>query len=122
MLDVPENPLVQMGEIPHSDFSGQTEKVVHAIEIHEKVMILGLNNPLAFLCSFLADLPISNRLRFSFATGLEVKNERRFSMQFFPNEDPGLLQELASRQLRTISLSSPPTSTRTTLTGSLNGC
>jgi len=122
MLEIPERALVEMAEFSRSDFSRATDKIVHAIEIHDEVVILGLKEPLAFLCSFLADLPISNRLDFSFATGLKVTDERRYSFQFFPDEEPELLHDLANRQLRTISLGSNPRSGRSLVTGSLNDC
>jgi hypothetical protein len=122
MLEVPELAFVEMGEFSRSDCSAETERIAHAIDIHGEVVILGLKNPIAFLCSFLADFPRSQRLDFSFSTGLKVSNERRYTIQFFPVEEPGLLQDLANRQLRTISLDCKQGTAQARVTGSLNDC
>lgn len=122
MLDVPEHAFVEMGELARSDFSAETERVLHAIDIHSEVVLLGLKQPLKFLRSFFADIPRSRRLEFSFATGLKVSDDRNYRLQFFLDEDRELIQELANRQLRTISLGPKSWSPQSRVTGSLNDC
>jgi hypothetical protein len=122
MLKVPEQAFEELGELTRAEYSVETEKISHAIEIHKNIVVLGLDSPLRFLCSFLAELPVAERLDYSFATGLKVSDERRFTFQFFPHEKPDLLQELARQQMRTISLGSKSPSGLSRVTGSFNDC
>ncbi len=122
LLEVPERAFEELGELARAEYSGETEKITHAIEIHQNVVVLGLDSPLRFLCSFLAEQPTSKRLDYSFATGLKVSDERRFTFQFFPEANHDLLQELARQQLRTISLGSKSPAGLSRVTGSFNDC
>ncbi len=106
LLEVPDRAFASLGELARSEFAGETERVGHAVALHHRVVVLGLANPLAFMCSFLASHPMCDRLRYSFSTGLKVEEERQFSIQFFPESDPDLVRELAGQQIRTISLDS----------------
>ena len=108
MLEIPASAFLEKAEFSRPGFDCETERIVHALDIHRRVVIVGLNNPLPFICSFLADIPTSTRLDFGFATGLKIKDDRPFPIQFFPESDPALMQDLASRQVRTISLESNP--------------
>jgi hypothetical protein len=122
MLEVPENAFLELGDLTLAEYAGETKKITHAIEIHENVAIVGLQNPVQFVCSFLADLPINQRLNFSFATGLKITDDGRYTIQFFADEEPGFLQELASRQRRTIFLGSNPNSNARAAMGSFDHC
>lgn len=109
MLNIPERAFEPLAEFERSEFSGENERVDHAVALHKRVVVLGLKNSLSFMCSFLAAIPESKRVDFSFATGLKVDDETRFSLQFFPDSEPELVKELASRQIRTISIESKTT-------------
>ena len=108
LLDIPERAFGTLGEYSRPAYSVETQRIADAINLHDRAVILGLQNPLSFLCSFLADIPQSCRLEFSFATGLKILDQRPFSLQFIPEVEPGFLNELSSRQIRTISLESNP--------------
>ncbi len=85
--------------------SDQAIRVLEAIDIHERVMIVGLEEPLDFLRDFFNVIPVDRRTSISFATGLTVNDERPYQIQFFPKADAVLLQQFNDRQLRTISFS-----------------
>lgn len=108
LLEVPEQAFGTLGEFSRAGYSAETERIAEAVDLHSRVVILGLQNPMSFLCSFLADLPPSGRLNSSFATGLKVLDRRPFSLQFIPDVELDVLDELANRQIRTISLESNP--------------
>ena len=103
-LELPDYSLPAPDQFERADLAAETQKILRAINIHQHVVILGLENPMAFLCAFLADIPATQRLKISFATALSLTDERPFNLQFFYEADCALERELASRQLRTISL------------------
>lgn len=107
-LQLPDCSYVKSENHFHSGSSGDFEKVVRAIEIHHQVVIIGQPNPLAFLGEFLGTVPLANRHRISFATGMNLSEERPFILQFFRELNPSLEKQLASRQLRVISLTPQP--------------
>lgn len=121
-IEVPSRAHIELIKNPQAEYLNQTEKIVHAIDIHGEVVLLGLPDPLEFLGSFLTEIPIEDRLDISFSTGLRVSESRRFTFQFFRDEDPDLLHDLANRQLRTISFKSKSWSPQSRVTGSLNDC
>lgn len=106
LLEVPERSFCPPESPSLSDSSANHDRIAHAIDIHGKVVILGLNDPLEFLSGLLAATESSKRLEISFATGLQVVENRDFTLQFFEDPDPVLAQDLAKRQHRTISLKS----------------
>ncbi len=108
VLDVPSSPFCQATGFSSTQESEITEKLVRAIGIHHQVIMVGHQEPLKFLEQFLAEAPIDQRTNISFATALNVCDERPFTLQFFKETDPVLDKEFASRQLRTISLESRP--------------
>lgn len=108
LLEVPDRAFAELGEFARSEYAVEIERIVHAVNLHHRVVILGLKNPLSFMCSFLSGVTESERLDFSFATGLKVDDAQRFVLQFFSESQPDLLKELAGRQIRTISLDSKP--------------
>ena len=108
MLEIPDRGFEALAEFSRSEFSGETERLVHAVAMHRRVVVLGLKNPLSFMCGFLSRVPEPAKLEFSFATGLKVDDDRQFTLQFFPESEPDLIKELAARQIRTISLDSNP--------------
>jgi len=103
-LEIPEHTLLVPTEFERPDLAQKTQQILRGIEIHHQVVLLGLEDPLPFLCALLADIPRELRLQFSFATGLKVIDARPFHLQFFQEANFALEKELASRQLRTISL------------------
>lgn len=108
LLEVPDQAFGTLSDFSRDEFSAETERIAEAVDIHDRVVILGLQNPISFLCSFLADLPQSGRLGISFATGLKILDQRPFSLQFIPAVESDVLDELTRRQIRTISLESNP--------------
>ena len=103
-LELPDYSLPAPDPFERAELAAETQKILRAIDIHQHVVILGLENPMSFLCAFLADIPAAQRLKISFATALSLADERPFNLQFFHEADCALERELASRQLRTISL------------------
>lgn len=103
-LELPDYSLPDPDDFERPELAAETQKILRAIDIHKQVVLLGLENPMPFLCSFLANVPTEQRLHISFATGLKLADERPFNLQFFYEADCALARELASRQLRTISL------------------
>lgn len=106
MLEVPECSFSQPGIYRDSTESADHDRISHAIEIHGKVVILGVSEPLEFISGLLMATESSKRLDVSFATGLRVAENRAFTLQFFKDPDPVLTEELAKQQHRTISLNS----------------
>jgi len=104
LIDIPHQSFQEPNGFSRSELAKETERIVRAIDIHKRVVILGLLDPLSFLCAFLAELPLEERTQISFATGMNVVDEKPFDLQFFPRAETELDKELASRQLRTISL------------------
>ena len=103
-LELPDYSLLAPDEFKRPELANETQKILRAIDIHHQVVILGLDDPLAFLCAFLANVPAPQRSQISFATGLKLVEGRPFNLQFFSEADIALEKILASRQLRTISL------------------
>ena len=60
----------------------QNENIARALEIHERVAIIGANDPLDFLSKYFASIPQANRWQTSFATGLLHSPDRPFGLQF----------------------------------------
>lgn len=105
-MDVPDETFFETPAFVREEYAQATEKILHAIDIHHQVVIVGLKDPLEFLSRFFSDVPLAKRLQISFATGLNSNSERPFALQFFAETDDVLEKEFASRQLRTIALHS----------------
>lgn len=108
MLEIPDRGFEALAELAWPGYSVEPKQIAQAVALHHRVVVLGLNQPISFLCSFLSAIPETERLNFSFATGLKVDDELPFSLQFFPESEPDLIKELATRQIRTISLDAAP--------------
>jgi hypothetical protein len=106
VLEIPDSTFFDPPRFVREEYSQATEKILHAIDIHHQVVIVGLKDPLEFLGCFFSDVSPAKRLQLSFATDLNTNAERPFALQFFAESDDLLEKELASRQLRTISLRS----------------
>ena len=103
-LELPDYFLPSPDAFDRPELAAETQKILRAIDIHHQVVILGLQDPMPFLCTFLADIPAEQRLQISFATALKLVEDRPFNLQFFTEADCALERELASHQLRTICL------------------
>ncbi len=104
LLDIPDRNLLEPSVTNCPELAIETEKIVRAIEIHRQVVIIGKPNPVTFLGEFLAELPLKDRTRYSFTTGLNVVEERPFTLQFFPEATSVLEKQFATLQLRTINV------------------
>ena len=106
LLDVPDQGLKQLGEFLRVDLSEEIQRLTHAVELHHRVAILGLASPMAFMASFLSALPESTRLKYSFSTDQQIEDARSFTLQFLTDSSPGIVKDLATRQIRTICMES----------------
>jgi hypothetical protein len=117
LLTLPTDPSAKLGrlEVPAWTLLTGTEsvapldsntsaKILRAIDIHKKVAIFGRIDPLQFLCSLLAQIPVERRWQISFSTALKVSEMRPFHLHFFPAENPDLKKELVQAQVRTMTL------------------
>ena len=103
LLILENRPFTEIARTCKLDTANETERIAHALKIHEQVVFLGVERPLAFLCGLLANFATTDRLNLSFSTGLKVCDHRPLRLQFFLEKEKTLMNELASRQIRTIS-------------------
>lgn len=60
-----------------------------------RLAILNVGNPMGLLDSIFAEFPPIERLKMSFATGLNPSSKRDFKIHFFPESNPKLKSELS---------------------------
>ena len=82
----------------------EVETITRAIEIHQQVAVVGLEDPLDYVAGYLSHLPTEKKLGTSWAVGLDVAKSRPFDLQFFWGFDSAVQKELAQLQVRTIAL------------------
>ncbi len=106
VLEVPDSTFFDSPRFSRTEYAEVTEKIIHAIDIHHQVAVVGLKDSFEFLGRFFSEVPFAKRLQISFATGLNTNAGRPFTLQFFSETDDLLEKEFAARQLRTISMQS----------------
>lgn len=105
MIEIPDQTLKMKNVCSRSNSQPPVdfEKIAHAIEIHQQVVILDHQSPLVLMGEFMDSQPAEKRLDLSFSTGLVLEDEHRFNLQFFAEWDSVLESELVRLQRRTIS-------------------
>jgi hypothetical protein len=106
ILNLPDRSIFKPEDYAGTIVAVEPEKIVRAIEIHRQVAIIGVTDPMRFLCALLAQLPVEQRFETSFSTGLDISDRRPFNLQFFSVASADLKKELVQAQVRMISLES----------------
>lgn len=83
--------------------SRMSAELQRAVRVHQQVVVTDLPNPIRFLASFVNQIPVDQRLKYSFSTGLRFCDERPFTLHFFPQSNLAVEMDVVSRQLRTMS-------------------
>ncbi len=102
-VDIPDRTFLPARSYGTFDLEREFERLSHALDVHQRVAMVGLADPLDYLAGILDRFPEPTRRDQSFAIGMKIAEHRTFTMQFFHETDPQLDRELASHQLRTIS-------------------
>ncbi len=106
ILNLPDRSIFKPADYAGNIMDVEPEKIVRAIEIHQRVAIIGVADPMRFLCALIAQLPVERRFETSFSTGLDISDRRPFNLQFFSVASADLKKELVQAQVRMISLES----------------
>lgn len=80
-------------------------KINHALDIHGHCVLVGLEQPKAFLCGYLATLPSNNMHRTSMVIGLDIKDDNeqpKFHINVVDQTNSEMDQRFARLQIRTI--------------------
>lgn len=104
-IEVPDMGIPDLRQTLPSFLNGIPKKIHHAIDVHGRCALLGLEQPKAFLCGYMETLSIPNRQRMTLAIGLDIKDDNgqpNFRVNVFRQTNHEMDQRFARLQIRTI--------------------
>lgn len=106
-IHLPDRTVLRARDLGRPLTESHIESVSRALDIHRQAAVFVRGNPMAFLCSYLAEIPAERRWMTSFATGTQVSVRRPTQLHLFPASRPWLKRDLVQRQIRTLAIEDP---------------